>query len=327
MKLRLTVLILLAALAWTGHLHAGILLFPLLIAPLVLLALGLSWFLSAWGVFIKDMTQIVPVFVQMLLFLSPVFYPVGAVPAALRPFYQYNPLGVVIEISRAVVIGQPVEWNAWGIALVLCLVAAILGYALGEGANKLFETNRWDAELGAGFKSKSQAAGVIQQMRATFPRGYAYQNEVKQLTQRQGLLHNVHGFHRYFWDVMHRDGKTGETVPGEDAESCIAYNVQGDAHGHIKDVVLRLDAIGALSRFWLINIVHDSMVFEPLIADLLEMLDIVGAEMRKPSTIIRDEQLCPGGLVVNAEAKVGFDMANMMKPQDFIKLLGERPNI
>jgi lipopolysaccharide transport system permease protein len=131
-------LILIVALAWTGHLHAGILLFPLLITPLVLLALGLSWFLSAWGVFIKDMTQIVPVFIQMLLFLSPVFYPVGAVPATLRPFYQYNPLGAVIETSRAVVIGQSVELGAWGVAFGFCLVVSILGYAFFQHSREEF---------------------------------------------------------------------------------------------------------------------------------------------------------------------------------------------
>lgn len=111
-------LILLAALAWDGHLHVGILFFPLLIVPLVLLALGLSWFLAAWGVFIKEMTQIVPV-----------FYPVSTVPEVLRPIYQYNPLGAVIETSRSAVIGQPVEWGARGITFDFCLVAAILDYA------------------------------------------------------------------------------------------------------------------------------------------------------------------------------------------------------
>lgn len=122
-------LILFLALAWTGHLHASILLFPMLVIPLILLALGLSWFLAAWGVFIKDMTQIVPVFVQMLLFLTPVFYPVSAVPSMLRPIYQYNPLGTVIETSRATVAGQPIEWGTWGIAFGFCLIVAILGYA------------------------------------------------------------------------------------------------------------------------------------------------------------------------------------------------------
>lgn len=131
-------LILLAALAWIGQLHAGILLFPFLIAPLLLLALGLSWFLAAWGVFIRDMAQIVPVFVQMLLFLSPVFYPVSAVPEALRPFYQYNPLGTVIEAARTAIVGQPIEWNAWGMALVVSLVAATLGYAFFQHSRNEF---------------------------------------------------------------------------------------------------------------------------------------------------------------------------------------------
>jgi lipopolysaccharide transport system permease protein len=122
-------LILIAALAWIGQLHAEILLFPLVIVPLLLLALGLSWFLAAWGVFIRDMTQIVPVFVQMLLFLSPVFYPVSAVPEMLRPIYQYNPLSIVIETTRAILAGQPVAMDTWGIALISCLIAATLGYA------------------------------------------------------------------------------------------------------------------------------------------------------------------------------------------------------
>lgn len=131
-------LILLAALAWAGGLHVQVVLFPLLLLPVLLLALGLSWFVAAWGVFIKDMTQIVPMFVQMLMFLSPVFYPASAVPAALRPLYQYNPLGAVIETTRAIVTGQPIEWSAWCIALGGCLVAAMLGYAFFQHSREEF---------------------------------------------------------------------------------------------------------------------------------------------------------------------------------------------
>lgn len=131
-------MILTGALAWTDHLHAAILLFPLLTAPLILLALGLSWFLAAWGVFIKDMTQIVPVFVQMLLFLSPVFYPVSAVPEMLHPFYQYNPFSVVIETCHAAVTDQPVEWGAWGTAFGFCLATAILSHAFFQHSREEF---------------------------------------------------------------------------------------------------------------------------------------------------------------------------------------------
>lgn len=131
-------LILLAALAWTGSLHGQVLLFPLLLLPVLMLALGLSWFVAAWGVFIKDMTQIVPMFLQMLMFLSPVFYPVSAVPTALRPIYQFNPLSSVIETTRSVVTGQPIEWSAWGVAFGFCLGFAILGYAFFQHSREEF---------------------------------------------------------------------------------------------------------------------------------------------------------------------------------------------
>lgn len=122
-------LILIAALALTGNLHGQIVLFPLLLIPMLLLSLGLSWFLAAWGVFIKDMTQIVPLFVQMTMFLSPVFYPMSAVPDVLKPLYLHNPLGAVIESSRAAALGVPIPWAAWGIALAVGFAASLLGSA------------------------------------------------------------------------------------------------------------------------------------------------------------------------------------------------------
>lgn len=122
-------LILLAALILTSNFHYSLFLFPLLLIPVLLLTLGFSWFLAAWGVFIKDMTQIVPLFVQMLMFVSPVFYPVSAVPAALRPAYLHNPLSAVIEAERAAALGEPIQWQAWGTALVIGLIIAILGHA------------------------------------------------------------------------------------------------------------------------------------------------------------------------------------------------------
>jgi lipopolysaccharide transport system permease protein len=94
-----------------------------------LTALGLAWFIAAWGVFIKDMTQIVPVFVQMLMFLSPVFYPAQAVPEVIRPLFLHNPLGAVIEALRALLSQAAFDWAAWGIALAVSLAAVSLGYA------------------------------------------------------------------------------------------------------------------------------------------------------------------------------------------------------
>jgi len=131
-------LILLAALVWTGNLHAEMACLPFLLAPLLLLAVGLSWFLAAWGVLLKDISQIVPLFVQMLMFLSPVFYPVSAVPELLRPIYLHNPLGAVIEASRAATLGMPVPWTPWFVALAIGLAATILGHAFFQHSREEF---------------------------------------------------------------------------------------------------------------------------------------------------------------------------------------------
>jgi len=123
------ILILLAALAWTGLLNSHVALYPIMLAPIVLFALGIFWFLAARGVFIKDMSQIVPPFVQMAMFLSPVLYPASAVPEAIRAFYSYNPLGAVIEACRAAALGQSINWSSWSGALVLSIIITGLGLA------------------------------------------------------------------------------------------------------------------------------------------------------------------------------------------------------
>jgi lipopolysaccharide transport system permease protein len=130
--------LLIIALAWVGHLHLQIILIPILILPLGLLILGLSWFISAWGVFIKDLTQIVPLLVQMMLFLSPVLYPVSAVPEMIQPFYRYNPLGSIIEICRSAAFGQDIDWHMWAVVLVIGFVFAVVGYLFFQHAREEF---------------------------------------------------------------------------------------------------------------------------------------------------------------------------------------------
>jgi len=120
--------ILLIALAITGHLHVAALLYPLVLVPLLLGALGVTWFVAAWGVFIKDMSQIIPPFVQMLMFVSPVLYPASVAPAALQPLYRYNPLGIVVESCRSAALGLPVDWRSWGASLFCGAAVAASGW-------------------------------------------------------------------------------------------------------------------------------------------------------------------------------------------------------
>jgi len=111
-----------AGLTWTA------LLLPVTVLPLVLFVLGLGWFLSSLGVYIRDIQQLIVPLVQLMMFLSPVFYPIEALPESVRPWLQLNPLALVIEQSRSVVLfGQPPAWLPY----LLCLGASALTALLG----------------------------------------------------------------------------------------------------------------------------------------------------------------------------------------------------
>lgn len=77
------------------------LLAPLVLLPFCLLAMGLCWLLAAAGVFLRDIRQFIGVLVTLLLFLSPVFYPAGAVAGKLDIVLALNPLTPLLEQWRA----------------------------------------------------------------------------------------------------------------------------------------------------------------------------------------------------------------------------------
>lgn len=74
------------------------------VIPLVLATLGLSWLLSAIGVFIRDLQSAIPPVLTVLMFLSGIFYPISAVPQAVRPIVSVNPMAQLIESTRNAVV-------------------------------------------------------------------------------------------------------------------------------------------------------------------------------------------------------------------------------
>lgn len=75
---------------------------PLIVIPLMLFALGCCWFMSAAGVFHPDIEHLVPMFLMMLMLLSPVFFPASAIPERYRLLFDMNPLAHVLEQARQV---------------------------------------------------------------------------------------------------------------------------------------------------------------------------------------------------------------------------------
>ncbi|MBS0455866.1 MAG: ABC transporter permease [Proteobacteria bacterium] len=120
-----------ALLAWAAlaifvlhGLPATALLLPLVLAPLLLGTLGLMWVLASLGVYARDIGQVTGIVATVLLFLSPIFYPLAAVPEPYRTLMAVNPLSVLVEAARAVLIfGNAPDW----IALAWCWIG---GFAL-----------------------------------------------------------------------------------------------------------------------------------------------------------------------------------------------------
>jgi lipopolysaccharide transport system permease protein len=107
-----------------------ILLLPLILLPLLLLCLGLSWFISMMGVYLRDMAHAMPFVAQILFFLTPIVYPLSAVPVIMQPAFKLNILAVIVEQARNVILfGGPMDWGAWSIVSLFASVICAFGYA------------------------------------------------------------------------------------------------------------------------------------------------------------------------------------------------------
>ena len=123
------VVLLLAQLILTYQLTWTLVLFPLVLAPLILATMGLAWFLAAIGVYLRDIGQTIGIVTTVMLFLSPVFYPVSALPEQYQPLLHLNPLTFVIEEGRKVLLfGQLPDWGGWALYLAVSLGVAWAGF-------------------------------------------------------------------------------------------------------------------------------------------------------------------------------------------------------
>lgn len=123
------VFLLLVLIVMQGYLHVSILFLPVILIPLMLLSLGLSLFLAAIGVYFRDAGELIRAVVTVLMFLSPVFYPMSAVPASLKPIVLLNPLTFVIQQVRAVIIwGEQPNWEGLAIYTMVAILCLWLGY-------------------------------------------------------------------------------------------------------------------------------------------------------------------------------------------------------
>ena len=112
---------------------------PLVLLPLAVFSLGLAWLLASLGVFIRDIGQTMGVIITVLLFTSPVFFPISSVPARFQPIMMANPLSFIIEQTRSVLIwGKVPNWQGLALYFLAAVLVAILGFTWFQKTRKGF---------------------------------------------------------------------------------------------------------------------------------------------------------------------------------------------
>lgn len=133
------IVLLFAFFLFNGYIYWTILFVPLLFLPLIMITLGFSWILASLGVFLRDVGQTIGIIMTIIMFLSPVFYPVTALPERYRPWMQVNPLTFIIEQSRnAIIWGHPPDWIGLLIYTAISLIILSIGYAWFQKTRKGF---------------------------------------------------------------------------------------------------------------------------------------------------------------------------------------------
>lgn len=118
---------------------ATILLLPVELLPFIFLILGIGWLLASLGVYLRDVTQVIGVTTTVLMFLSPIFYPLEALPEKYRSFLYVSPLTDVIEKSRDLMIwGKGLDWTGWILFSFVSIIVAWLGFAWFQKTRKGF---------------------------------------------------------------------------------------------------------------------------------------------------------------------------------------------
>ena len=123
--------ILVIYLAVTGQLAATFWAYPLVLLALAPYLLGGMWLLGCLGVYLKDLSHLVNLVVMMLMFLTPIFYPISAVPEGCQTILHLNPLTFAVEQARAALIwGEGLRYGVLAQFFALGWLIASASYAL-----------------------------------------------------------------------------------------------------------------------------------------------------------------------------------------------------
>lgn len=105
----------------------GLLILPLLLIITFMIAIGAGLFLAALNVKYRDVRYILPFFIQLLLFVTPVIYP-ASIAGKYSWILAINPMTGVIKAAQAAILGNaPINWFLLFISGLTCLIIFVMG--------------------------------------------------------------------------------------------------------------------------------------------------------------------------------------------------------
>jgi lipopolysaccharide transport system permease protein len=130
----------LAALLMIRHsIPASVLWLPALLVPQLLFTLGMSWFLSALGAFVRDLGQIMGFLLTLWFFITPICYPESSLPARAMVILRKNPIYVLVRGYRSVFLeGHAPELLPLVKLWILAAVVFLIGHAWFDKLRKGF---------------------------------------------------------------------------------------------------------------------------------------------------------------------------------------------
>lgn len=113
---------------------------PLVLLPFCFLMLGISWILASLGVYVRDIAQFTGIVTTMLLFMSPIFYPLSILPEQLQWAMLFlNPLTFIVEETRAILLfGEAVNWLGLLLYTTISLIFMKVGFGFFQKTRRGF---------------------------------------------------------------------------------------------------------------------------------------------------------------------------------------------
>jgi len=132
-------LLFLGAFFFLDKVSSTMLFLPVTVIPLILICAGVSLFVASLTVYLRDISQLVSVITQILFYMTPIFYPIQAVPERYQWILQINPLTLVIEQTRLLFLyGKMPNWYFCLISWIIAFIVFQLGLVWFEKTKKGF---------------------------------------------------------------------------------------------------------------------------------------------------------------------------------------------